>query len=406
MSDNEIINMTNKYTNELMNNLLNDYFFAFEQLIEILKNDFIDNNKNYGIVNIVFFCISMVVSLIYIIFFWKMMTKLDNDREKPVNLFLTIKKKVFEDLKNSAENFSNKLLNKFFGNEEIEEEFQQEYRTNIKANDINIAKFKALNEYKASINKKSSFLFYFIQIIILFILFNLYILFIYLNTKVYARNVSKYTNIYSETQFSHIYLIARLGAIKQYFFNNSIYSFKYSRKNIFDIFLFCFRYTSNNFGYAIQLSSQMDAFLNQEYRAFFTKYLYHDYFDQTILDVYEVLRFISIRYFMDNSRNGFTSDLIYENRWNELNEIIIYLIRPWFNNILNKLESAFYNLVEKRKINYLSIYLIFAFIISVYYWNGWKKYEVNFINLIKKSFDLINLIPEEIKNIIVLKLNE
>ena len=164
----------------------------------------------------------------------------------------------------------------------------------------------------------------------------------------------------------------------------------------------------------------MDAFLNQEYRAFFTKYLYHDYFDlikntsntdlynellrkqgissnlvkyfnktengfmQTILDVYEVLRFISIRYFMDNSRNGFTSDLI----------------------ILNKLESAFYNLVEKRKINYLSIYLIFAFIISVYYWNGWKKYEVNFINLIKKSFDLINLIPEEIKNIIVLKLNE
>ena len=38
-----------------------------------------------------------------------MMTKLDDDREKPINLFLTIKKKVFEDLKSSSENFSNKL---------------------------------------------------------------------------------------------------------------------------------------------------------------------------------------------------------------------------------------------------------------------------------------------------------
>ena len=46
------------------------------------------------------------------------MLKLDNDREKPINLFLTIKNKVFEDLKNSSENFSNTLLNKFFGVDE------------------------------------------------------------------------------------------------------------------------------------------------------------------------------------------------------------------------------------------------------------------------------------------------
>ena len=46
------------------------------------------------------------------------------DRVRPINLFLTIKKKIFEDLKNSSEAFSNKLLNKFFGNEDNEEESQ------------------------------------------------------------------------------------------------------------------------------------------------------------------------------------------------------------------------------------------------------------------------------------------
>jgi hypothetical protein len=86
-----------------------------------------------------------------------MVVRLEKDREKPLNLFLTIKNKVFEDLKNSAENFSNKLLNKLFRIEENEEESQYNYnRINIENNDINIAKFKALNEYK-SLNKKGKF---------------------------------------------------------------------------------------------------------------------------------------------------------------------------------------------------------------------------------------------------------
>ena len=89
------------------------------------------------------------------------MLKLDNDREKPINLFLTIKNSVFEDLKNSAENFSNKLLNKIFGVDEEEEESQKDFQANIKPKDINIAKFKALNDYRLNNKKGTSFLFYF-----------------------------------------------------------------------------------------------------------------------------------------------------------------------------------------------------------------------------------------------------
>ena len=68
-----------------------------------------------------------------------------HERKKPINLFLTIKKKSFENPKISTENFSNKLLNKFFGNEENEEESHQDYIANIKPNDINIAKFNFLH---------------------------------------------------------------------------------------------------------------------------------------------------------------------------------------------------------------------------------------------------------------------
>ena len=167
-----------------------------------------------------------------------MMSKLDNDREKPINLFLTIKKKVFEDLKNSSESFSNKLLNKFFGNEENEEESQQEYTANVKSNDINIAKFKALNEYKESINKKSSFIFYFIQIIILFIIFNLLILIKYLNSDLFYENVSKFIKVYNETRFSYIYLVGRIDLIKQFYFNNNIPNFGYGAIQTF-FFFFC-----------------------------------------------------------------------------------------------------------------------------------------------------------------------
>jgi hypothetical protein len=57
----------------------------------------------------------------------------------------------------------------------------------------------------------------------------------------------------------------------------------------------------------------------------------------------------------------------------------------------------------------MQLIIIFALaiiVISMYYWILWKRYENDFIKSIKKSFELINLIPEEIKNIIVNKLNE
>ena len=66
--------------------------------------------------------ILLIFSIIIIFIFLKLLSKFSLEREKPINLFLTLKKAFFENLKNCAENFSNQILNKFFGNEENEEE--------------------------------------------------------------------------------------------------------------------------------------------------------------------------------------------------------------------------------------------------------------------------------------------
>jgi ABC-type multidrug transport system fused ATPase/permease subunit len=166
-----LMTMSNRDTFELMHNLLNVYYINWEKAIYILFNDSIKGTK----LNLPLMLIMIgyfIISFIILIIFLKLLSRFSLDREKPINLFLTLKKAVFENLKNAAENFSNKILNKFFGNEEMEEESQQDYQSNIQPSDINIAKFKAANEINSSITK--GFLFMrILMVIIIFLPFNL-----------------------------------------------------------------------------------------------------------------------------------------------------------------------------------------------------------------------------------------
>ena len=126
-SDYDDFNMQNNYAYELMVNLMDSYHLTFEDTIIKMIKFLNDQTKSIQVINIIIFFISFFISVSYLILFYGMLVKLDKDREKPLNLFLTIKNKVFEDLKNSSENFSNKLLNKFFRVDENEEESQQNY---------------------------------------------------------------------------------------------------------------------------------------------------------------------------------------------------------------------------------------------------------------------------------------
>ena len=146
--------------------------------------------------------------------------------------------------------------------------------------------------------------------------------------------------------------------------------------------------------------------MNVGYSSYFNKTEYG--LMQTTFDLHEILRFFQIQYFINETRNPSNniSDIIYDFKWFDLNEILLYLIRPWYENMVGILDDCLFNLVERNKLLYIIFFSVILILSSIYYWIFWKNYEEYFINLITNSFDLINLIPEEIKNIIVLKLNE
>ena len=431
ISNEEKIDMNNTYSYELMVNLLDGYYTPNSILIKILLNDFRIKTKNCGVKNIVIFSVSLFISCIYLVIFWKLMTNLDNDREKPINLFLTIKKNIFEELKNSSENFSNKLLNKIFGVEENEEESKEEYRAYIKPSDINIAKFKALNEFKVS-NHRGTFIYYFIQLAIFYFVYNILILYKYIKTRVYFSNIDDFLNVYDYAQFCQIFLVTRIDIKKQYLYNKSIVNYNFAEEQMIYNYLQCFLNISDQIEIAIKETSKTKSFLQGPFKDKFRLYFYKNYtelikndmkfrpslYNDTNLEegfniinykIFNIIRFLSVKYFLDEERdinNGNISKLINNKMWVQLDNLLLYIVRPWYNNINNLLDSSFYSYANGNKIEYIVDFIIVIIIISLYYWIVWKRYEFEFIDSIKKSFDLINLIPEEIKNIIVSKLNE
>ena len=240
ISDNESFDMKNSHIYEIMVNVLDHFFAYYESLINIVIKDLKEFVKHSGIKNIIIFLISVFISCIYLFIFYKMMNKLDNDREKPINLFLTIKKNIFEDLQSSSENFSNKLLNNVFEGEESEEESQQEYKNNINPNDINLAKFKVLNELKVLNNKGTSFFSYFVQLAIFYLIINIMILIKYINTIFYYQKMENLIDVYNSTYYSNILLITRIDVHKQFYYNSSITNFNLTIDGTFFDYLLCF----------------------------------------------------------------------------------------------------------------------------------------------------------------------
>lgn len=131
--------MAQRNTYDLMTNLLNDYFTSWQSLTFILAEDVKTHAKEDNRL-LILFAFSFVISFISLFVIRKLIAKFIDDREKPIDLFLTIKKQKFEELKSSSEAFLNKLLNKFFGNEEAEDEMLSDSSINIKSDEINIAK--------------------------------------------------------------------------------------------------------------------------------------------------------------------------------------------------------------------------------------------------------------------------
>ena len=418
------MNERNSY--ELMANLLNSYYSAWSEVTNILVDNVKENcskDSSSSYIHILIFAISIVVSIGFLILFWKVLIIFIEDRERPINLFLTIKKKIFEDLKNSAENFSNKLLNKFFGNEDNDEESQQDYQANIKANDINIVKFKAKNEYKTSVNKDKTHLLNYLKLVIFFFVFLVYMSFKFGYYMLNIISISYYVDVYKTTQICQTNTIYTVDVIKSYL--------SYPGLNITSdgnnpkIFNETYASISDKLEDMIIETSRTTSFLSGDYKVKFRQYLNSDFTEiiskkdgnyssnyteglkKSIMRQYDILKYISLRRLTSNypkNTNNFT--LFNETEWRDLNDIVENIVRPWFLGIVDTLNKKFEDYYDENRLVQISVYISLLVVIILIYFIMWRNYEESLKTLLKLSFDLINLIPEEIKYLIVLKINE
>jgi hypothetical protein len=229
--------------------------------------------------------------------------------------------------------------------------------------------------------------------------------------------------------------MTRMNIIKQYFFNTSITNYGFEENETGINFLYAFLYMSQEIEPTIKETSKTNSFLEDKYKNLFKEYFYGNitelvkeeltnmentpiyYFLVGFLEfgfssvnskIFEILKFLTIRYFMDpeiySEKN--ISNLINHDSWIDIHNLLLGVVRPWYQNIKEIISSYYDSYTTKRLNFYIYLYVILLILISLYYWIVWKHYEDELINSIQKSFDLINLIPEEIKNIIINKLNE
>ena len=424
------ISIDDRNAYELMMNLLNDYLLVWRNVTVLLVDD-VKNHAKMSKIVLFIFIFSFIFSIISLLVLWKLITKFIDDRQKPIDLFLTIKKRKFEELKNSSESFVNKLLNKFFGNEENEEESMIDYSSNIKPDDINIIKFKTKNEYKQSLKSSSQYLINYIKMVIFFVILQGYMTFKYVYNTNNMKNINKYTDVFNVTQYCQSDNILSLDIIKSFLYDPNIPI--YNQSTTEDIFKHTFVTISDTFENLFVVSYNTSCFLHGTYIKKLYDYLNHDItsiatninsskqsfvetydssnylgtlengFKSVIARYFELIRYICITYINPQTR--------YPKLWNspefkEINSIAKNVIRPWYKNIISLMNKEFEDYINQIKLVNVSTFIALLCSVILLYCLVWKSYEENLKQLLKTSVDLINLIPEEIKYQIVTKLNE
>ena len=417
--EDNLLTMETRNTYELMKNLLNGYIINWRNVTDILGRD-AKKSTNKNILTLIILILTLILPFISVYFYYNVFINSD----KPINLISTIKKKIFEDLKASAENFANKLLNKYFGNEENEEESHQDYQSNVQPNDINIVKFKSPT--KSSYSCFSLFV-RIAQLTMFLIIVEAYFIAKYIYTLSNFRNISKYIGVYDITQYTDSDIISTVDVVKSFMFNSSIQIYE---KNSLYPFIDAFYDISDYIEKTVIEVSKTHGFLDGEYKEKFIEYLYGDFsplldedinydnydtrngFRPTLSQIFEIIRYFEFLYLTnedeyDSSRiDGTCFKIINDDSWIELNFIVKNMLRNWFTKIEFLMNDIFEDYLMKAKVVHTIIFVVLQCFLLLYYVIIWRKKFFEIKNVIQKSQELINLIPEEIKYIMVDKINE
>ena len=425
LDQSNILTMKMRNTYELMQNLLNGYINNWRKVTNILGTDAKKSTEKL-IFSLFILILTFIFAIISIYIYYRVLYNVSINSERPINLILTIKKKIFEDLKNSAESFANKLLNKFFGNEDNEEETHEEFHKNIQSNDINIVKFKSPSTGSYSC---FSFIIQILQLILFLGIIEIYFIFKYIYSMNNFDNMNKYIDVYNITQFTDSDIIATIDIYKSFLYNDYIPIYEIES---IQPYINSFYEISNFIEFTVIETSKTECFLKDEYKSKFISYLYGDFtelikndiniekygddikngFRPILSEVYDIIRFFGFQYLSKeeiykNARVDNTSDILLNNEyWIKLNSIVKNILRNWFNDIETIMEELFNKYMNKANVVHIIIFVILQCFLLLYFIIVWRNYYITVKTTIKKSQELINLIPEEIKYIMVEKINE
>jgi hypothetical protein len=247
--------------------------------------------------------------------------------------------------------------------------------------------------------------------------------------------IYEFINIYDKTNIANNEFMLTLNVLKSYLFDRTIPIL--NRQDTLNVLIEKFLNMSNKFEESIIYISKTKSFLNKNFLDKFEKYLYNDLNElltnqemhfadfelpqksrrglkNVIARAFEIMRTFMIRYFYSSDIQNLDSP--YMTRSNFLSEdnyltveiirLVHYLIRPWYNGIIDLMINSYYEYQSKCLLNYTIFFICLIALAILVYTILWKSYEEKLNLLIKGSIDLINLIPQEIKNIIAEKLNE
>jgi hypothetical protein len=206
------------------------------------------------------------------------------------------------------------------------------------------------------------------------------------------------------------------------------YSFNYGKKDTQKQFLDAFINLSNQFEISIIYTTKTESFLSGEYLEKYRNYFlgnYEDLLDKDFLKIYksslgniiiygikpiitkiyEEIRYFSL-IFLKPDINQHLLFLQYGPNLFQMNLLLEDVIRNWFEGVLDLMINSFYDYMEQGRTDYIIFSIILFIFLILYYFIVWRICEEKLNSLIKKSGDLINLIPYEIKNILIEKLNQ
>ena len=410
------INMNYRNTYELMNNILNDYSIIWFNITNIIFEELNNHNSSYkAFVFLLIFSIVAQGILFGVLF--KLLHAFKGDREKPLDLFLTIKKQKFEQLKEASELFLNRLLNKLFGNDEIEQETTSQASIFPSQDDIVITKLKNKNSYNKSSSLTGDYLLSYIRLIFFIIILEIYLGIKYYNFQGAVDTLIFHSKILNVTEYSRYEMIKKTNVIKSYLFDPNIPLF--NQINTTEVIISEEKSLTSSFNELIIQTYDKKCF--DGYDEIFFKGMVQDISNLVPLQLIRYqsvesllikgFKRVSIKYFeflrslwllrLKYSSSLPVDNLLYLDEFGQINEIIRNIIRPWFETMMEELTREYEKYIDNQQLTQICCVICMGFLLIIVYIFFWRRYEETLKESLQTSVQLLNLLPLELKRQII-----